>query len=82
MLPACKIFDADTCETPKMTITERLPKQAIFEVFKAREDGDILMNAPTHDSWRQLCKYDAERDHCRVRAPTNTAHGGTRDSRG
>ena len=33
---------------------DRKLKQAVFEIFKAPSQGDILMDAPTMKSWREL----------------------------
>ena len=46
---------------------ERLLKQAIFEMFKNRQEGDMLMDAPSHNSWRELKKYAMDRDYWRAR---------------
>ena len=50
--------------------TERMIKQAIYEIFMARQDGDMLMDAPKTDSWRELCTFACDRDYwsTRVRA--------------
>ena len=52
--------------------TDRLLKRAIFEMYKSPEDGDLLMDAPPHSSWRELCAYactdDREYWRARVRA--------------
>ena len=49
---------------------ERTIKHAIFEMFKERSEGDLLMDAPQHESWRHLCEQacDRERWKMRVRA--------------
>ena len=47
--------------------TERLLKRAVFEMFKNRKEGDLLMDAPSHESWRELCTYAVDRDYWRVR---------------
>ena len=46
---------------------ERLLKRDIFGMFKERQDGDILMDTPSHNSWRELKKYVMDRDYWRVR---------------
>ena len=46
---------------------ERKLKQAIFEMFKDRQEGDMLMDAPTTTSWRELCTYACDRDYWRAR---------------
>ena len=33
----------------------RMVKKAIYVMFKARSEGDMLMDAPKHDSWKELC---------------------------
>ena len=47
--------------------TDRLLKRAIFYMFKERQEGDMLMDAPTHNSWRELCTYACDRDYWRAR---------------
>ena len=42
-------------------------KQAVFEMFKARKPGDMLMDAPEHDSWRALCTSAMDKDRWRAR---------------
>ena len=42
-------------------------KQAAFIMFKARRPGDLLMDAPETDSWRELCTYACDRDYWRTR---------------
>ena len=37
--------------------------QAIFEMYKASQEGDILMDAPATDSWRELDNYAWDRDY-------------------
>ena len=46
---------------------ERLIKQAVFEMYKNRQDGDLMMDAPETRSWRQLTNYAADRDYWRTR---------------
>ena len=46
---------------------ERLLKQAVFEMFRNRKEGDMLMDAPAHQSWRELCTYAVDRDYWRTR---------------
>ena len=46
---------------------ERKIKQAVYEIFKMRGEGDLLMDAPVVDSWRELQKYAADRDYWRTR---------------
>ena len=46
---------------------ERLLRQAAFEMFRNRKEGDLLMDAPSHKSWRELCTYAADRDYWRTR---------------
>ena len=46
---------------------ERLLKRAIYEMFKNRKQGDMLMDAPTHKTWRELCTYAVDRDYWRTR---------------
>ena len=42
--------------------TERKLKQAVYEIFKYRQPGDLLMDAPPHTSWRNLCEKAFEND--------------------
>ena len=42
---------------------ERKLKQATYIMFKARRPGDLLMDAPETDSWRELCTYACDRDY-------------------
>ena len=46
---------------------ERKIKQAVFVMFKRPLPGDILMDAPKTDSWRELCTYAWDRDYWRAR---------------
>ena len=46
---------------------ERLLKRAAFEMFRDRKEGDLLMDAPSHKSWRELCTYAVDRDYWRAR---------------
>ena len=46
---------------------ESMLNQAIFEMYKAPQEGDMLMDATTTDSWRELGNYAWDRDYCRAR---------------
>ena len=46
---------------------KRLLKRAIYEMLKERQEGDMLMDAPSHNSWRELCTYAIDRDYWRAR---------------
>ena len=46
---------------------ERMLKQEIFEMYKAPLEGDMLMDAPATDSWRELGNYAWDRDYWRAR---------------
>ena len=46
---------------------ERKIKQAIFMMFRTPQPGDMLMDAPKTDSWRELCTYALDRDYWRAR---------------
>ena len=46
---------------------ERKVKQAVFIMFKNPQPGDILMDIPRTNSWRELCKYACDRDYWRTR---------------
>ena len=47
--------------------TERKVKQAIFIMYKAPQQGDMLMDAPATDSWRELCTYACDREYWKAR---------------
>ena len=38
-------------------------KQAIFEMYKVPQPGDMLLDTPTTNSWRELCTYACDRDY-------------------
>ena len=46
---------------------ERQIKQAVFEMYKNPTKGDLLMDAPTTSSWRELRKYAMDREYWRTR---------------
>ena len=46
---------------------ERKVKQAIFEMYRAPQSGDMLMDAPATSSWRELCTYACDREYWRAR---------------
>ena len=46
---------------------ERLLRQAAFEMFRNRKEDDLLMDAPPHESWRELRAYANDRDYWRTR---------------
>ena len=46
---------------------ERLIKQAMFEMFKAPQKGDLLMDVPETASWRELDKLADDRDYWKER---------------
>ena len=41
---------------------ERKLKQVVFEIFKVRQPVDLLVDAPAHTSWRDLCEKAFEND--------------------
>ena len=43
--------------------TEHKLKQAVFEMFRAPKEGDLLMDAPDRESWSGLCTYVCDRDY-------------------
>ena len=45
----------------------RMVKQAVFVMSKSRSEGDLLMDAPRHDTWKELCTYACNRDYWRAR---------------
>ena len=46
---------------------ERKLKQAVFEMFKMRNEGDLLMDAPSTTSWRELTTHAMDKDYWRAR---------------
>ena len=42
-------------------------KMAVYEIFRAPSQGDLLMDAPTVSSWRELKQYAADRDYWKAR---------------
>ena len=46
---------------------DRKLKQAVFEIFKAPSEGDLLMDAPKMSSWRELTQFAADRDFWKTR---------------
>ena len=42
-------------------------KLAVFEMHKASQPGDLLMDAPKTDSWRELLKFAGDRELWRTR---------------
>ena len=46
---------------------ERQLKQAVYEMFRAPKEGDLLMDVPERNSWRCLCTYACDRDYWRAR---------------
>lgn len=47
--------------------SDRLIKQAVFEMFKTPQKGDLLMDVPTTASWRELDKLADDRDYWKER---------------
>ena len=47
--------------------SERKLKQAVYEMFTNRSEGDILMDVPTTKSWRELLKYAEDKEYWRAR---------------
>ena len=47
--------------------SDRMIKQAVFEMFKAPTDGDLLMDAPRTKSWRELCQSAFAKEQWRSR---------------
>ena len=41
---------------------DRMVKQEIYVMFKARAEGDMLMDAPKHNPWKELYTYTRDRD--------------------
>ena len=42
---------------------ERMLKQAIFEMYSAPQEGDMLMDTPATDSWWELGAYAWDREY-------------------
>ena len=47
--------------------TERKIKQTIFEMYKSPQQGDMLMDTPATDSWRELWTYACDREYWKTR---------------
>ena len=45
----------------------RMLKKAAFEMFKAPQQGDLLMDAPSTNSWRELCTYACDKEYWKAR---------------
>ena len=46
---------------------DRMLQRAVKEVYDTRSEGDIMMDAPKTDSWRELRLWAADRDKWRAR---------------
>ena len=46
---------------------DRKLKQAVFEMFKLRCEGDLLMDTPKTTSWRELTTRAMDKDYWRTR---------------
>ena len=42
-------------------------KQAVYEIFRAPSQGDLLMDAPSTSSWKELKQFAADRDFWKAR---------------
>ena len=51
---------------------DRKAKQAVFEMFKSPSKGDLLMDAPTAESWRTLMKRAQDKEGWRERVRVMT----------
>ena len=49
------------------TGSERKLKQAVYEMYVSRSDGDMLMDAPRTRSWRELLKYADDKEYWKAR---------------
>ena len=49
-------------EILRLQSTDRKIKQAAFEMYKDPQDGDLLMDVPKAESWRQLLKFAADKE--------------------
>ena len=46
---------------------DRKLKQAVYEMYKMRREGDLLMDVPKTESWRELTTYAWDKDYWRAR---------------
>ena len=46
---------------------KRKVNQTIFEMFKAPNHGEMMMDAPTTKSWYELCAYACDREYWKAR---------------
>ena len=60
---------------------ERKLKQAVFEMFRTPSQDDLLMDVPTVNSWRELKKYDEDRDFWKTRVRTLRVNFGKSETR-
>ena len=51
----------------RMPGTDRFLKRALFGMFKDPQQGDLLMDAPTSNSWHELLMYAENREYWRER---------------
>ena len=42
---------------------ERMLRQVIYEMYKAPQAGDMLMEAPETETWKELRAYANDRDY-------------------
>ena len=47
--------------------SERKLKQAVYEMYVSRTEGDLMMDAPATESWHELQKYAKDKDYWRAR---------------
>ena len=46
---------------------DRMQQRAVKEAYDTRSEGDIMMDAPETDSWRELRLWTADGDKSRTR---------------
>ena len=46
---------------------ERILQRAVKEVYENKSEGNIMMDAPKTDSWREMKIWEADRDKWRAR---------------
>ena len=46
---------------------ERKLKQTVFEMFKVRREGDLMMDAPATSSWRELTEFACDKTYWSTR---------------
>ena len=50
---------------------ERTIKQAVYAMYKDPQEGNLMMDTPKSDTWKELCTYPVNREYWREREPGN-----------